>query len=143
MLPRFQHILVPVDFTLKNQQALDIAFEIAGQNTARVTLLHVIEMIDNVNDDGELREFYEQLDTRAQSELESMAQRFLESGIDLDRKIRYGKRAEEIVRDSMERDIDLIVMNSHKLDPDQPIRSMGTLSYQVSLFCRCPILLVK
>lgn len=142
MLPRFQHILVPVDFTLKNRQALDIAFDIAGQNAAKVTLLHVIEKIDHVADE-EVRAFYEQLDGHAQSELESMTQRFFEAGIEVDRKIRFGKRAEEIVRDSSEREIDLIVMNSHPLDPEAPIHSMGTLSYQVSLFCRCPVLLVK
>ena len=31
MLPRFQHIIVPLDFTSKNQAALDIAFELSGQ----------------------------------------------------------------------------------------------------------------
>ena len=43
MLPRFRHILVPLDFDPKNQGALDIAIEVAQVNSARVTLLHVIE----------------------------------------------------------------------------------------------------
>ena len=57
MLQRFQHILVPLDFTPKNQVALDIAFKLASQNRSSVTLLHAIETIDNVPQD-ELQPFY-------------------------------------------------------------------------------------
>jgi len=142
MLPRFQHILVPVDFTLKNQAALDIAFDMAEQHSARVTLVHVIETIEGASDE-EVRSFYNRLETRAQSEMESVSQRFVEAGIDIDYKIRYGKRTEQIVLDSIERGVDLIVMNSHKLDPQDLVYSMGTISYQVSMFCPCAILLIK
>jgi universal stress protein A len=142
MLARFQHILVPVDFTAKNFSALDVAFDIAVQNRARVTLLHVIETLD-FSADEEIRDFYRQLETRAQTELESLAQRFDDAGLAVDRKIWYGKRAQEIVRYSMDQQVDLIVLSSHKVDADAPIQSLGTLSYQVSLFCQCPVLLVK
>lgn len=142
MLPRFQHLLVPVDFTLKNQAALDIAFEMAELNAARVTFLHVIEEIEGVADD-ELGDFYQRLESRAKTELETMAQRFADAGLNVDRKIRFGKRAEEIVRDAAERGIDLIVMNSHPIDPQSPMHSISTISYQVSILCRCPILLIK
>src|SRR5579863_4209410 len=142
MLPRFQHILVPLDFTAKNQAALDIAFELASQNRAAVTLLHVIETIENVPDE-ELKSFYARLASHAETEMEARAQRFAGAGIRVDRKIRYGKRLTEIVRDSRERRVDLIVMSSHKVDPATPAESLGTLSYQVSFLCDCPVLLIK
>jgi len=142
MLPRFQDIIVPVDFTAKNQAALDIAFEMAGQNSARVTLLHVIETIENVPRE-ELKGFYEQLDSRASTQLESRSQQFAAAGIDVDWKIRYGKRAAEIVQDAHDRKADLIVMSSHRVDPAAAVQSLGTLSYQVSILCNCPVLLVK
>ncbi len=142
MLPRFQHILVPVDFTEKNLAALDIAFEIAVQNQARVTLLHVIEKIDDFSD-VEIEEFYVRLEARANTELETMAQRFEEAGLTVDRKIRYGKRMQEIVQDSVDREIGLIILSSHKIERDHPVESWGTLSYQVSVLCQCPVLLVK
>lgn len=142
MLPRFQHILVPVDFTAKNQAALDIAFELASQNRARVTLLHVIEIIENVPVE-ELKGFYERLLTRAETQLESRSQRFAAAGIAVDWKIREGKRLVEIVQDVRDRKADLVVMSSHKVDPSAAAQSLGTLSYQVSILCDCPVLLVK
>lgn len=142
MIPRFQHILLPLDFTEKNQAALDVAFELAVANRAAVTLLHVIESID-LSDDEEIQEFYRQLEERAEGELELRSQRFTEAGLNVEWKIRYGKRAKEIVAFEREHDIDLIVMSSHPLDVEQPARSFATLSYQVAVLCRCPILLVK
>lgn len=142
MLPRFQHLLVPLDFTTKNVPALDIAFEIAAQNEARVTLLHVIETIEDVSDE-EMQDFYDRLEARADRELEDRSQRFAEAGLPVDCKVRFGRRLEEILQDAEHRKIDLIVMSSHKVDPEQPLESWGTLSYQVSLLCACPVLLVK
>jgi universal stress protein A len=142
MLPRFQHILVPVDFTEKNLAALDVAFEMAVANHARLTLLHVVETMD-VETDAELEQFYATLQSRADSELERMAQRFVAAKIAVDRKIRFGKRLNEIVRDSAERKADLIVMSSHKPDLQNPTQTWATLSYQVSVLCLCPVLLVK
>lgn len=145
MRPRFQHILVPVDFTPKNQAALEIAFEQALHNESRVTLLHVIETIDTGDDesDDELKKFYERLQQRAWSELDSMAQRFAGTNIPVDQKVRLGRRPYEIVAFAGEQGVDLIVMSSHTVDPQQPIQSLSTVSYQVSVLCDCAVLLVK
>jgi nucleotide-binding universal stress UspA family protein len=145
MIPRFQNILVPVDFSAKNWAALDVAFETAVHNKAAVTLLHVIEVIDagDFDDDPDVKEFYTRLEDRAKRELETMGQRFVESDLDVHEKIRFGKRAGEIVKYSEDHSIDLIVMSSHTLEPENRTSTIVTLSYQVSLICRCPILLVK
>lgn len=142
MLPRFQHILVPVDFTEKNLPALDIAFELAVANRSRVTVLHVIETLEGDTDD-ELRQFYRQLERRADSELERISQRFAAANVAVDRKIRYGRRLNEIVADCTERQPDLVIMSSHKPDLHKPLQTWATLSYQVSVLCPCPVLLVK
>lgn len=142
MIPRFQHILIPVDFTEKNLPALEIAVDLAVANHARVTLLHVIETID-VEPDAEMDQFYARLQARADSELERLSQRFVTSGLTVDRKTRFGKRLPEIVSDAIERKVDLIVMSSHKPDLRKPTQTWATLSYQVSVVCPCPVLLVK
>ena len=142
MLPRFQHILVPVDFTEKNLTALDLVFDLAVASRARVTLLHVIETID-VEPDAELNRFYGKLQERADSELERLSQRFVAAGLAVDSKTRYGKRLSEIVSDIVERKADLVVMSSHKPDLAKPLQTWATLSYQVSVLCPCPVLLVK
>lgn len=142
MLPRFRHILVPLDFTEKNQAALDIAFEMAVANQSRVTLLHVIEQID-LPDDDEVDEFNDQLRQRADKELELSGQRFAEANVPIDWKIRLGQRVQEIAGYESEHGIDLIVMSSHPVDAENPARSLATLSYQVAVLSQCPVLLVK
>lgn len=142
MIPRFQRILLPMDFTPKNESALEVAGELATQYDATISLIHVIETIDLPEDD-ELREFYAGLEKRSRSELSKLAERFDQAKTPVDQEVRFGHRAEEIVSFTAEQAIDLIVMSSHRVDPDSPVRSWNTLSYQVSLLCACPILLVK
>lgn len=142
MLSRFQHILVPLDFTEKNRAALDIAFEMAVANQARVTLLHVIEPIDLPGDE-EVQDFVEQLRQRADRELETCSQRFNDAEIACNWKIRYGKRAVEVSMYERDHNVDLIALSSHPIDADHPSRSLATLSYQIAVLSRCPVLLVK
>ena len=145
MLPRFHHILVPVDAAAKNSAAVDIAFELAVENKARVSLLHVIQAIDTGDEppDRETCEFYERLQRRAESDMERISQRFLDGRIDVDVKIRIGDRLRDIVAFAGEHAVDLIIMSSHRIDPNNLAETWGTLSYKVSVVCECPILLVK
>lgn len=145
MLPRFHHLLVPLDFTSKNQVALEIAFDFAVREQAAVTLLHVIETLHGQADveDVELQQFYQRLSRNAESELDSRSQRFLAAGVRINQRIRFGARATEIVKFADEHGIDLIIMNSHAIDRSYPATSLATISYQVSVLCKSPILLVK
>lgn len=142
MLPRFQHILVPLDFAKKNQAALDVAFELAVANQARVTLLHVIEMIDLPHDE-EIEKFGAQLQQKADGELERRAQRFADAGLAVEWKIRFGKRAEEVAAYEAGHDVDLTVLSSHPIDTEHPARSLATLSYQIAVLAHGMVLLVK
>lgn len=145
MLPRFSHLLVPVDLTSRNSAALEIAFELAVENKASVSLLHVIQTIDSGNEpaDSETQKFYDHLHERVASDMDRIAQRFQDAGLKVESKIRVGDRLRDIVAFAEEHAIDLIVMSSHRIDPEDPIASWGTLSYKVSVVCECPILLVK
>jgi nucleotide-binding universal stress UspA family protein len=142
MIPRFRHVLVPLDFTPKNAAALDVAFEICAQNKARATLFHAIETIEHAEDD-EIRDFYSRLESRAQSELASAAQRFLDAGYEVETKVHFGRRGASIVEFAAGHSVDLIVMSSHPVDRARPLESFATLSYQVAALCACAILLVK
>jgi nucleotide-binding universal stress UspA family protein len=139
----FRNILVPVDFTLKNEAALSTAIDLArGDDPARVTLLHVIETIEHVEFE-EMEGFYRGLETRATAKLFGMEERFKSAGIPVYHEILYGKRAEAIVNHAEERGMDLIVLSSHKVDRDHPALSVGAISYRIAIVARCPVLLVK
>ena len=145
MLPRFKHILVPLDLTAKNKAALDIAFELAVENKARVSLLHVTQAIEPVDQapDAETVAFYNRVQQRVTTELETLAQRFEAANLDVEVKVHLGQPLKDIVQFSETHKVDLIVMSSHPIDASDVINSWGTLSYKVSLACKCPILLVK
>lgn len=138
----FEHILVPVDFTDKNQRALEMALALARQNEARVTLLHVIEQIEYA-DDAEIQELYRTLQARATEQLAAMGQPFADAGIEAAQRVEFGRRGATIVRAAATLGVDLVVLSSHRIDPSHPTEGWGTLSHQVSMACQCPALLVR
>ncbi len=139
----FNHILVPVDFTAKNQAAIAAARQLARQSGARVSLLHVIEFIDVPEDDEEISSFYDKLRARSQRELDKLLTMFTGDDCEVTVETVINSRSKGIVLYAGENDVDLIVMSSHPIDPDKRSGGWGTISYQVSAFCHCSIMLVK
>lgn len=137
----FRKILVPVDFTEKNQTALDCAVQIAGAD-GEIDLLHVIETIEHI-DFKEMSDFYRGLETRAAARLFALEETLKEKGVRVHHEVLFGKRAETIVRYAEEKGADLMVLSSHKVDRDHPALGLGTLSYAIAIVARCPVLLVK
>jgi nucleotide-binding universal stress UspA family protein len=141
----FRKILVPVDFTDKNEPALEAALQMAqhrDSGEAEITLLHVIETIEHIGFE-EMGDFYRGLETRAGAKLSVMEDRFRNAGVKVYHEILYGKRAETIIHYAEEREMGLIVLSSHKVDRDHPALGWGTISYRIAIVARCPVLLVK
>ncbi|HUG90038.1 MAG TPA: universal stress protein [Planctomycetaceae bacterium] len=139
---RFQHVLVPLDFTEANADLLTVVFDMASDNRARVTLLHVIEAIGDESDD-ELDEFYASLEPEARQKLATAAHRFVDAGLAVDQQVLIGRRMPMIVEFAVEREVDLIVIGSPRLDLANPQAGISSVGYQVSMFCQCPVLLLK
>ncbi len=137
----FHTILVPVDLTPKNRQAVEAALNIAKAYHGQVILLHVIEQIADTTRDGELKDFYDHLEEQAETSLQALLREH--KNHDIERVIVFGNRVEEILRFAEEEDVDLIVMTSHAIDPSDPTRSWGTVSYKIALLAQCPVMLVK
>ncbi len=138
----FKHILVPTDLTEKSNPALAVAVKMALHDVSKITLLHVIETIED-SESEEFDDFYQKLTNRAHRLMQQMLHLYEDEALEIQREILYGKRLAEIIRFSRERDIDLIVVSSHKIDPDDLERGWGTISYKVSILSHCPVLLVK
>ena len=138
----FQRILIPLDIAQKNPAVLATAAEMARQNKATVSLLHVIERIEHVPDD-ELKSFYHRLEQAAQRELSAAAQTLAEQNITASTHLVWGHRAEEVVRFAIENHADLIVLRSHRFDPQTATFPVGTLSHQLAVLAQCAVLLVK
>lgn len=138
----YEKILVPVDLTDKNQVAVAHAARLAKLSGGTVTLLHVIETLELPFE--EVKDFYQELEERAEPQLAQLAAPLIKEGFDeVDRVITYGKRAAEVARYADEGGFNLIVLSSHRVDPDNPGLSWATLSYKVAILAQCPVLLVK
>jgi nucleotide-binding universal stress UspA family protein len=138
----FHRIVVPVDLSNRNIPALEVAIKLALHNRARVTLLHVIEMLEDSTFE-ELAEFYHRLEKQARDKMKRLADELIAHRLDVHQDILYGKRAEQIISYSVEHQIDLIVLSSHKIDLKYPGEGWGTISYKVGILSQCPVLLVK
>jgi nucleotide-binding universal stress UspA family protein len=138
----FSRILVPVDLSDRNRAALEAAAELVAASQGTALLLHVIEEIEDVPQ-TELEDFYAGLRRRAETTLASFREELEKAGARVEEQIRIGKRGPQIVRCAAEERCDLIVLRSHVLAPNEPMRGIGTVSHQVALAAGCPVLLVR
>ncbi len=138
----FKHVLMPLDFTEKNDPAIAIAREMVGSADSRLTLLHVIEAVEGAGDE-EMREFYRVLEGRARTSLARLQLDLANQQLEAETAIVFGKRTEEIVRFAGEAAADLIIMSSRQLDPGAPMQPWPTISHKVAVFSPCPVLLVR
>lgn len=138
----FKHILVPTDLTERSLQALEVAARIASLSACRVTLLHVIETIEDTESE-QFEEFYKKLERRAQKKMDQMIDQFESDALAILREIIFGKRVKEIVRYAHNQEIDLIILSSHSISMEDATQGWGTISYKVGILSHCPVMLVK
>jgi nucleotide-binding universal stress UspA family protein len=138
----FKRILLPVDMSDKHGQAIQAAADLATQSGGEITLLHVIEVIAGLSMEEE-KDFYRRLEKAARNHLSRLGQRLEERHVPWCAEIRYGNRAQEVVRYALERDGDLIVMTAPRIDPGHPDVGWGSLSYKIGILSSTPVLLVK
>jgi nucleotide-binding universal stress UspA family protein len=136
----FRRVLVPVDFTKKNLRAVRMAARVASDRNASLTLLHVIERVD-AGDPRGMAGFYRKLESDARKKMAALIAQV--RPVPASGEILYGNRVNEILRFAQERNVDLIVMSSHRLAMRHPGEHWGTISHKVGILSRCPVLLVK
>lgn len=138
----FRNILIPVDLSGKAQIAMDAALALAQPEPPRITLLHVIETIEDVESE-EFEDFYQILRERAEECLAGWVERLEQAGVEVNQEIVVGKRAVEIARLAEELGCDLIILRSHRIDPESPMGGIGTISHQVAVLAGCSVMLMK
>jgi len=138
----FRRILVPTDLTERSLRALDAAEKMCVHDVVHVTLLHVIETIED-SEFEEFESFYNSLKRRAQKKMEDMVKEYSGERMTVIREIIFGKRVREILKYAHENRIDLIILNSRKIDPQTATQGWSTISHKVSVLSHCPVLLIK
>jgi nucleotide-binding universal stress UspA family protein len=138
----FKHILIPTDLTDRNRKALQIAVKMALEDQAAITLLHVIETIEDA-DSEDFKKFYKQLGTRAGKKMDKLIGEYQNDKLVVEKQILYGGRVSEILNFAAAHETDLIIMSSHKLDLENAGEGWGTISFKVGVLSECPVMLVK
>ncbi|MGD9506159.1 MAG: universal stress protein [Syntrophobacteraceae bacterium] len=139
----FRNILIPTDLSGKTNRAIDIALRMSVQGDSKITLLHVIETIGADADYGEFEDFYKKLKKRAEKLMKAMIEAYKEAGVKIEKEVTYGKRVQEIVQFAEGNSVDLILLNSHKIDVQNPNEGWSTISYKVGFLSQCPVMLIK
>lgn len=133
----FRHLMVPVDLSDRHDRALRMAQALAADRRTRVTLLHVVQRVQEITV-GELEGFYRRLVETSERRLRQLARPLAERGIDVRTEVRIGEPAAEIVRAALRERVDALVMGSHKVRPGSRAHGWGTTSYKVGIFSQCP-----
>ena len=139
----YRHILVAVDTSAENAVVIDKALEIARQNEARLTLVHIVEYTGTLYagdiplpEDLDLdRRLAEQAEEKLQ---ELIAQRQLG---DIEPLVEIGIPTREIVRIAEEKGADLIVIGSHGRHGLQLL--LGSTATGVLHQAKCDVLAVR
>ena len=138
----FKNILVPTDLSPKSAKALQIAMDMADSEGSRITLLHVIERIEDSEGD-EFKSFYDRLASKARLKMQKMVVHHATKKLKIDSEIIFGNRVGEIVDFAQNRAVDLIILGSHKLTKVDAVEGWATISYKVGILAPCPVMLVK
>ena len=138
----YRTILIPVDLSKKGAIAIDAVTEVADPEEASITLLHVIETLQDVEYE-ELEAFYRRIKEKAEKVLARWTDELSARGFEAGAEIVFGRRGPEILRYADERNVDLIVMASTALERTSPTEGFGTLSHQLAALSRCSVLLAR
>jgi nucleotide-binding universal stress UspA family protein len=139
----FRYILAPLDFSSKSERTLQAVKQLATPGETRVCLMHVVEAGPHADDDR-LIAFYKSLEESARQKIAASSVPLRELGLEVTECVATGRPARLIIDEAQRSGADLLVLSSHPLGEGvQDVHHWATVSYQVAIFCRCPVLLVK
>jgi nucleotide-binding universal stress UspA family protein len=90
-----------------------------------------------------MKDLYRRLEDSARKGLKEFSERFIDQGLSVDCVVTYGHRTQGIIDYAISSRTDLIIIASHRIDPDRPGHDWSTISYGVAVLSPCPVLLVK
>jgi universal stress protein A len=144
--PAFEvrNLLVPVDFSGNAEAAARYASDLAQKFGAKLQLLHVVEPASFVNDltNVPFTLSDKQLEATATTDLEALATRFIDPGVQTTWMVKRGKGYLEIVKAAKELKVDMIVISTHGYTGLKHT-IMGSTAERVVRHAPCPVLVLR
>jgi nucleotide-binding universal stress UspA family protein len=142
---QFHRILCAVDFSSASVAALELAFSLAEEADARLTLLHVLELPHGLRDspwDFDVDAARARVETDSARRLRELVPDEALAFCTIETAVAEGRAASEILRAAAERESDLILMGVHgrgALD----LTFFGSNTHAVIRQAQCPVLTVR
>jgi len=148
-----EKVLLPTDGSETAHKAVAFAARLLGGTSCRVTMLAVIEepVYSSFWSDGLVApevimppppEMQEELSRRAEAMMQESAKTLEEVGLEVERKVRMGHSAAEILLELEEGGYDMVIMGSHGRGKLGGFL-MGSVSDRVANHADCPVLIVR
>jgi nucleotide-binding universal stress UspA family protein len=138
----FLKILIPVDLADRHEPSLEVAARLATPSVGEVRVLHVIELLRDLPREADPK-FYQRLEDKSRARLDAFTARLQEKGVSARPVVLFGERVREVLRYAAQEAVDLIVLTSHPVDPDEPGGGLATMSYLIGIAAKCPVMLIK
>jgi nucleotide-binding universal stress UspA family protein len=136
-------IVVPVDFSVHSEQALEVAARIAKKRQAEMLLIHVLNLSDKISEtDATERRETQYLEEVTQKRLEEFADKDFMKGIPLSFQVRKYKVFREVNLATKEAEADLIVMGSRGAEGIKGFFA-GSNTSRVVQISETPVLVIK
>ncbi len=132
-----KRILYATDFTAKGERAAAYALSLAQEHQAKLTLLHVIEAVDDVS-----LKSVEALRVMSLKRLEAIVRPEERAWCDPTCVVTIGNAADEILAVARQRAVDLIVLGVHRATGLTTHLPLGR-AYKVVCQAPCPVLTVR
>ena len=140
-----KRILVPTDFSEISFGALDYAAFIAIKFGAKITLLHVYELFDQVGNQ-QVMNYRELLEKGIHDKMQQMTMDNSNFwGVKIDTKIVEGKSYKEIDKAAQEVNADLVVMGTHGSTGLKSLEKyvLGTNAFRTVHESSCPVITIR
>ncbi len=144
-------ILVPTDFSMPAQWALEVAVAIAQRAHGEIILLHVLEEpgADSFNAEGQVsdyndseeRLFMAQLVRKCRRDLVEAASEVKMAGVEVTTRLRVGNAFHGIRSVIVDQDVDLVVMGASGRSKLEEL-FVGSNAERVIRYAKCPVLTV-
>jgi nucleotide-binding universal stress UspA family protein len=137
-------ILVPVDFSVPSEQALDYAVELGRSSRAEIVLLHAVEPVRTGIDDVGLGASIvrRQLENAAREQLAALAGKLTARHLPVRTLLVVGAAHRSITDAAKTMKADLIVMSTHGRTGIAHV-VMGSVAERVVRTAPCPVLTVR
>lgn len=135
----YKKILIPVDMAQAEKAELMIAAakKLADEDSQFI-LINIIHSVPAVAELAVPQEFFDMAKTEALEKLEGIARN---EGLNAFVEIRTGQPANEILSVAKDREIDMIIIGSHR--PGMQDYLLGSTAARVVRHAQCPVLVIR